>query len=272
MVTTPCVTTLNMATEDREGSAAVAAGSLKLPPFWPADPDVWFAQVEAQFSTRGITSQRTKYDYVVASLSAEFAAEVRDLILHIPEDPYDTLRQQLIQRTCPPEQRRLQLLFSATELGDRKPSQLLRRMRQLLGDTPTDSDGRLLRELFLQRLPSNVRVVLASVDTDRTLEEIAQLADKIVDIASSTVSALTPSTAVDDAIDSLRSEVDRLTRLVSTLARERSPPQTSRPRSPSPSPRSENVPASRKWRRTLLACDPVAFSMLRTTPTVSAFW
>ena len=106
---------LYMATEDR---AAVAAVSLKLPPFWPADPDVWFAQVEAQFSTHGITSQRTTYDYVVVSLSVEFAAEVRDLILHVLENPYDTLRQQLIQRTCPPEQRRLQLLFSATKLGE----------------------------------------------------------------------------------------------------------------------------------------------------------
>ena len=62
-----------MTTKDREGSAAVAAVSLKLPPFWPADPDVWFAQVEA---TCGITSQRTKYDFVVASLSAELSAEV----------------------------------------------------------------------------------------------------------------------------------------------------------------------------------------------------
>ena len=81
--------------------AQVAAVNVKLLPFWANDPQVWFAQVEAQFATRGITVQKTRFDYIVASLAPEFAIEVRDLVLSPPaEHPYDTLKEQPIERTA----------------------------------------------------------------------------------------------------------------------------------------------------------------------------
>ena len=191
----------------KEGMAGVAMAvvQLKLPPFRPADPDVWFAQVEVQFSTRRITTQKTKYDYVVNSLSPEFATEVCDLILHVPDNPYDTLKQQLIQRTCLPEQRRLQQLFHSMELGDHKLMQLFQRMQQLLGDSATATDGPLLRELFLQQLPSNIRMVVAASVAGKSLEEIAEQADRIIDVAPPSVSAITtPSTS---EVEALRTEI-----------------------------------------------------------------
>ena len=126
----------------------VSSVTLKIMPFWPADPEIWFAQVEAQFTTRGITVQKTKFEHIVASLSPEYATEVRDLIPHPPAtDAYDTLKTELIKRTTASEQRCLQQLFSSEELGDQMPSQLLRLMKQLLGDKAATADP---CELFLQ--------------------------------------------------------------------------------------------------------------------------
>ena len=117
---------------------------------------------------------------MVASLAQEFAVEVRDLILAPPtENSYDKLKDQLVRRTAASEQRRLQKLFNSEELGDCKPSQLLRRMQQLLGEKAATTDRSLLKELFLQRLPVNIRMVLTSTGDFTSLEDLAQLADKV---------------------------------------------------------------------------------------------
>ena len=227
--------------------ATLAAVSVKLPPFWPADPEVWFAQDEAQFTCRGITAQTTRFDYVISSLNPEFAMEVRDLLLKPPHDhPYDVLKAQLIKRTAASEQRKLQQLISGEELGDRKPTQLLRRMQQLLGDKLGSADNsHFLRELFLQRLPANVRMVLASTDATMDVNKLAELADKVLEVATPNISAVSSShpespPPMDSLeISQLRKEVAHLTQLVESLtaqARRRSPSQHRPRRNASPAP------------------------------------
>ena len=215
---------------DAPGHGRVSAVQIKLPPFWPADPQIWFAQVEARFTTRGITAQKTKFEYVVASLAPEFATEVLDLILQPPDtNPYDNLKEQLVKRTAALDQRRFQQLFNAEELGDRKPSQLLRRMQQLLGDKANTTDGAFMCELFLQRLPPNVRMVLASTPDTGNITELAQLVDKVMEVAAPTVSGINTHTELEQ----LRQEVAELKTMMQTLQVASKPPRR-RSRSPAP--------------------------------------
>ena len=61
-------------------------------------------------------------------------------------------------------------------------------MQQLLGDklgSTTDTNS-FLRELFLQRLPASVRVVLASADPSTTIDKLAEMADKVMEVAAPT--------------------------------------------------------------------------------------
>ena len=76
-------------------------------------------------------------------------------------------------------------------------------MQQLLGDKGTSIDRSFLRELFLQCLPANIRMVLASTPDTSTLEEVAQLADKIIKVAAPTTVAAVHTNA---DVEQLRTE------------------------------------------------------------------
>eukprot|EP00057_Strongylocentrotus_purpuratus_P026011 XP_011680485.1 PREDICTED: uncharacterized protein LOC105445964 [Strongylocentrotus purpuratus] len=203
-------------------SPAVTAFGLKLPPFWPGYPALWFAQVEAQFLTRAITRQETKFAHVISSLQPDVAQEVRDFIIAPSAmDRYDKLKSELIKRTGVSEQKQIHQLLTAVELGDRKPTQLLRRMRQLLGES-TLEEG-ILKQLFLQRLPNNVRIILASSSDSVSIEQLAELADRILEISSPlSVSAVecTPASTTVTRGSAVSSSPPRVSAEVQQLSRQ----------------------------------------------------
>ena len=76
------------------------------------------------------------FDYIIASLELNFAAEIHDLIPTSPaEHQYDIFKEIFIKQTAASNQSCLQQLFSAEELGDQKPYQLLCQLQHLAGDT-----------------------------------------------------------------------------------------------------------------------------------------
>lgn len=85
----------------------------------------------------------------------------------------------LIVRFTNSEEKRLRLLITGVELDDKRPSEMLRELKQLSGSCLTDNMS-YRQTLWLQRLPLHVQETLAIVE-GVSLEKLAELAGKITD-------------------------------------------------------------------------------------------
>lgn len=153
--------------------------SAKLPPFWKANPRLWFCQVESQFESRRIVSEKTRYHFVVASIESEILAQVSDVITNTPsENPYTALKTSLLERFADSEEKRIKKLLRDMSLGDKRPSHLLREMKDLAGSKLSDE---FLKSLWIQHLPQQTQAILSASGDE--LSKQAILADKICEVA-----------------------------------------------------------------------------------------
>jgi len=130
------------------------AVSLKLPPFWAENPAIWFIQAETQFVLRNITVDETKYYHIVSALDHATARRLLDLLQNPPAvDKYATLKARLVSTFSLTRQQRAAALFDMPVASDRKPSEILDHMLELLGGhTPC----LLFEHLFRSQLPADI--------------------------------------------------------------------------------------------------------------------
>lgn len=173
-----------MANANNDSGAQVSSEvnriAVKVPPFWPEKPSLWFSQLEGQFELARITSDSTKFYYVISNLNNNVALEVEDVITNPPaSDMYRKLKTEIIKRLSTSQEQRIKQLLEHEEIGSRTPSQFLRHLRNLAGNAIPDS---FLKTLWLSRLPPPMQAILAT-QVSANLSEIAELADKIKEVS-----------------------------------------------------------------------------------------
>lgn len=185
--------------------------AVKPVPFLKDQPDLYFLQLEAQFRNSGIVNDQTKYDHAISQFDPKYLQMVTDLLRNPPPaDKYETFKQRILKEFTDSDQRKLRRLIKEIELGDDKPSQLLKRMKDLAGASISDD---ALKSLWIERLPESVRAVISIVEGDSSLW--AKQADKMMEVTKfATISAVNQTNASQDP---LQAQIEALTKEIAEL-------------------------------------------------------
>lgn len=187
----------------------------KIPEFWQDQPRLWFLQVEAILAQQKAGDQ-SNYNMVIAKLGKQAIQQVADILEKPPaENKYETLKTRLLSVYEETEAKRLQQLMSDMELGDQRPSQLMRRMRDLARDKIPDDT---LIYFWQGHLPPSVRAVVASADS-KNLESLASIADKVMEtFRPSEVAAIQSTSRQSPSRDFIEAELAKINNRISELA------------------------------------------------------
>ena len=211
--------------QNQAESSAIAAArppaTLRLPVFSSSEPELWLLQVQFAFEAAGIDTDLTRFRILAANLPTEVARDVKDQ-LTASAPSYANLTKALKDRIAESRAERLQKLLQHQQLGDQKPSQLLRRMRAELGPDGDKDDG-ILRQLFMNRLSPVTRAALAILPDNEPLEKVATAADRFLQAKSdgegTSLAALTPPPAHEPAPGEVASLTASVATFTATVAR-----------------------------------------------------
>jgi hypothetical protein len=212
--------------------------AFRIPDFWPHGPTTWFRKIESKFRICNIRQSSTKYDHLLSALPTDICSSINDSLTEIDEnaeDAYEQLKALLTSWYTMDGWARAFELHKFPEIGDMKPSEMMRQMKALL--PPDSTAGTYFMATFLLRLPADMIDHIISQDF-KDCNKMAEYADKLY------------ARRRGNAVAAVNANQDSAISAVSGGRRRESSPHDRRRRSPSRQGRSRAV--QRRQRHLLL--------------------
>lgn len=168
--------------------------------------ETWFVQLESWFSLNSIKSDTVKFNTVIAYVEARWLNQVHDAVHYPPaQGKYDNIKRAIVANFAETEAQRLQKLVTGLQLGDQRPSHLLNELRKVGG---LNVDEKLLKNLWMQRLPLQARSIVAAAHGN--LVELAAVADAVVETLDIQIAEVQhnaiPSTSQEASVRTIRTQ------------------------------------------------------------------
>ena len=157
-------------------SAPVQRVAIKVPPFYRRNTSAWFKTLESQFKLARITSEETRFHYLVANLPEDIAAL---LLTESTQEHYSDLKAEVISAVEKTKQEKINDLFDITDIGDDKPSIFLRKLITKMENCNITATNDELTQRLLRCLPASVSTPLRAFQ-DLSPHRIAAIADSML--------------------------------------------------------------------------------------------
>jgi hypothetical protein len=153
--------------------------SFRIPDFWPHNPTMWFQKIESKFRICNIKQSSIKYEHLLSALPTDICSSIKDSLAEMDEnaaDAYEQLKALLMSLYTMDIWARAFELHKFPEIGDMKPSEMMRQMKALL---PSDStSGTYFMAAFLLCHPADMIDHIISQDF-KDCNKMAEYADKL---------------------------------------------------------------------------------------------
>ena len=161
---------------------------VKLPTFTPEAPDLFFMLMEAANQQRGISDPFQQFLSTFMQCPQRVQLQAKYLISSSVPDKLDELKTIVNTLYAVPAEQKLTQLLASNSLGDMRPSEYLRHIRDLQG-TGSDPNSLLIRSHFTKCMPASVAPFIEMMMSSHDLDSIAKAADNLTAINTPRVSA-----------------------------------------------------------------------------------